>query len=73
MYIMSHLSTPISVGIMFFYSFLTFFLAPLLVSPFMADHPDKCVAGFLVGFTISMLLWMKYGRHFSVGGKYHKS
>ena len=70
---MYHLSTPTSVGIMFFYSFLTFFLAPLLVSPFMKDHPDKCVAGFLVGFTISILLWMKYGRHFSVGGKYYKS
>jgi len=39
----------------------------------MKDHPDKCVAGFLVGFTISLLLWMKYGRHFSVGGKYYKA
>jgi hypothetical protein len=31
----------------------------------MKDHPDQCVAGFLVGFTISILLWMKVGRHYS--------
>ena len=30
----------------------------------MEDHPDKCVAGFLVGFTISVFLWMKYGRFY---------
>ena len=30
----------------------------------MNDHPDQCVAGFL-GFTISVLLWMKVGRKYS--------
>lgn len=62
---MSHLSSPMSIAIMIFYSFLTFFLGPFITRPFMTDHPDQCVAGFLVGFTISILLWMKVGRHYS--------
>lgn len=60
---MVHLSNPTMIGIMLFYSFLTFFLGPLLTRPFMKDHPDQCIAGFLLGFTVSVLLWMKYGRH----------
>ena len=62
---MSHLGSPMSIAIMIFYSFLTFFLGPFITRPFMKDHPDQCVAGFLVGFTISILLWMKVGRHYS--------
>lgn len=62
---MSHLSSPMSIAIMVFYSFLTFFLGPFITRPFMKDHPDQCIAGFLVGFTISILLWMKVGRHYS--------
>ena len=54
-----------SIAIMVFYSFLTFFIGPFITRPFMSDHPDQCVAGFLVGFTISILLWMKIGRHYS--------
>lgn len=69
---MSHLSNPISISIMVFYSLLTFFIGPLITRPFMNDHPDQCIAGFLLGFTISILLWMKFGRHYSVGGKYYK-
>lgn len=61
---MSHLSTPVSVGIMVFYSILTFFIGPFLTAPLLGEHPDKCVAGFLVGFTISILLWMKFGRYY---------
>lgn len=61
-YIMVHLSNMNSILVMCFYSFLTFFLGPLLTRPFMQEHPDQCVAGFLLGFTISILLWMKYGR-----------
>ena len=53
------------IGIMVFYSFLTFFLGPLITRPFLNEHPDQCVAGFLLGFTFSVLLWMKYGRHFA--------
>lgn len=62
---MSHLSSPMSIAIMIFYSFLTFFVGPFITRPFLKEHPDQCVAGFLVGFTISILLWMKIGRHYS--------
>jgi len=62
---MSHLSSPMSIAIMIFYSLLTFFVGPFITRPFLKEHPDQCVAGFLVGFTISILLWMKIGRHYS--------
>jgi len=62
---MSHLSSPMSIAIMIFYSILTFFVGPFITRPFLKDHPDHCVAGFLVGFTLSILLWMKVGRHYS--------
>jgi len=62
---MSHLSSPTSIAIMIFYSILTFFVGPFITRPFLKDHPDNCVAGFLLGFTISILLWMKVGRHYS--------
>ena len=58
-----HLSSNMRIGAMIFYSILTFFVGPLLTRPFMHEHPDQCIAGFLLGFTISMFLWMKYGRH----------
>ena len=63
---MVHLSNKYSIGIMVFYSLLTFFIGPLVTRPFLNDHPDQCVAGFLVGFTVSILLWMKYGRKYSI-------
>ena len=62
---MSHLSNPTTIAIMVFYSFLTFFLGPLITRTFLSEHPDQCVAGFLLGFTISVLLWMKYGRKYA--------
>jgi hypothetical protein len=62
---MSHLSSPMSIAIMVFYSILTFFIGPFITRPFLKEHPDHCIAGFLVGFTISILLWMKIGRHYS--------
>ncbi len=61
---MVHLSSPTTISIMVFYSFLTFFLGPLITRTFLGEHPDQCVAGFLLGFTISVFLWMKYGRHY---------
>ena len=60
---MSHLSSNMRIGAMVLYSFLTFFLGPLITRPFMEEHPDQCIAGFLLGFTISIFLWMKYGRN----------
>tara|TARA_B100000035_G_C20643938_1_gene397895 strand:- start:294 stop:488 length:195 start_codon:yes stop_codon:yes gene_type:complete len=62
---MVHLSNTTTIGIMVFYSILTFFVGPYLTRPFLTNHPDQCVAGFLVGFTISVILWMKYGRHYA--------
>ncbi len=62
---MVHLTNSKTIMIMIFYSLLTFFIAPLITRPFMNDHPDQCIAGFLLGFTISIFLWMKYGRHFA--------
>ncbi len=53
------------IAIMVFYSLLTFFIGPLITHMFLAEHPDQCVAGFLLGFTISVLLWMKYGRKYA--------
>ncbi len=60
---MVHLSSFKMIGVMTFYSLLTFFIGPLVTRPFMSDYPDQCVAGFLLGFTISVFLWMKFGRH----------
>ena len=59
---MSHLSSQNSILAMCFYSMLTFFVGPFITRPFLGQHPDQCVAGFLLGFTISVLLWMKFGK-----------
>ena len=64
-YKMVHLSNQMTVGIMIFYSILTFFVGPLVTRPFMKDHPDQCIAGFLLGFTVSIFLWMKFGRKYA--------
>jgi len=55
---MVHLSGTKPVMAMIFYSILTFFLGPLMTRPFLKNHPDQCVFGFLFGFTISIFLWM---------------
>ena len=47
---------------MFFYSLLTFFITPMLTSPYFEEHDDRCIAGFILGFAISILLWMKFGK-----------
>mgnify|MGYP001417403939 FL=1 len=62
---MVHLSNPTMYVIMVVYSILTFFLGPILTRSFMGDHPDQCIAGFLLGFTVSIFMWMKYGRHYA--------
>ena len=61
---MVHLSSPLMIVIMVFYSALKYFIGPKLTRSFMNDHPDQCVAGFLLGFTISVFLWMKFARKF---------
>lgn len=62
---MVHLSNPTTIAIMVFYSLLTFFLGPMITRTFLSEHPDQCVGGFLLGFTVSVLLWMKYGRKYA--------
>ena len=64
-YKMVHLSNQMTIGIMILYSILTFFVGPLVTRPFMKDHPDQCIAGFLLGFTVSIFLWMKHGRKYA--------
>ena len=59
---MAHLSSPTRISAMVFYSVLTFFLGPLVTRHFIGEHPDQCVGGFLLGFTVSVFLWMKFGR-----------
>ena len=63
---MSHLSSPISIAIMIFYSILTFFVGPYLTAQIMGNGPDQCIAGFLVGFTISIILWIKVGKNYTI-------
>lgn len=62
---MVHLSSPQMYLIMVFYSVITYFIGPLVTRPFMGDHPDQCIAGFLLGFTVSIFLWMKFGRKYA--------
>ncbi len=61
-----HLSSNMSIAAMVCYSILTFFIGPFVTRPFMSSHPDQCIAGFLFGFTVSILLWMKYGRYLGI-------
>jgi hypothetical protein len=60
---MVHLSSVQSICTMVVYSLLTFFLGPIITRQFLSEHPDQCVFGFLLGFTVSVFLWMKYGRN----------
>tara|TARA_B100001175_G_C18949091_1_gene375061 strand:- start:228 stop:410 length:183 start_codon:yes stop_codon:yes gene_type:complete len=57
-----HLSTNKRIAAMVFYSLLTFFITPTLTRPFFEDHPDPCMAGFILGGSISLLLWMKFSK-----------
>ena len=60
---MVHLTNMKTIGALIFYSIITYFIGPLITRPFLNEHPDQCVAGFSLGFFISVVLWMKYGRH----------
>lgn len=60
---MVHLTNTKTIGLMVFFSIITYFLGPMVTRQFLNDHPDQCVAGYLLGVTISSFIWMKYGRH----------
>tara|TARA_Y100000768_G_scaffold37666_1_gene24652 strand:- start:1535 stop:1717 length:183 start_codon:yes stop_codon:yes gene_type:complete len=57
-----HLSTNNRIGAMVFYSLLTFFIIPMITTPYFKDHQDPCIGGFVLGFALSILLWMKFGK-----------
>lgn len=59
---MVHLSSPTGILIMIFYSILTFFVGPYLTMPFLQSSPENCVAGFTLGFALSIILWLKFGK-----------
>ena len=60
-----HLSNNNKIAAMVFYSILTFFLGPIITRELhlFNEHPDQCIGGFLLGFTLSIFLWMKFGRN----------
>tara|TARA_B100000767_G_C19713081_1_gene513688 strand:- start:231 stop:389 length:159 start_codon:yes stop_codon:yes gene_type:complete len=49
---------------MVFYSILTFFIGPVLIKPVLDGNPNIDVYGFILGFVISVGLWMKFGRNY---------
>ena len=61
---MTHLSNKTTIGIMVFYSLLTFFIGPFLLTPVLKGDPNIDVYGFTLGFVISVGLWMKFGRNY---------
>ena len=60
---MVHLTNNKTILLMVFFSLLTYIWGPMITRPFLSDHPDQCVAGYLLGVTISSFIWMKWGRH----------
>jgi hypothetical protein len=62
---MVHLSNPTTIGIMIFYSLLTFFIGPLITKPLFQGRPYHDVAGFVLGFVVSVILWLKYGKKYA--------
>ena len=47
---------------MLFYAFLTFFVGPMVAEKLMADNENKYEIGFVLGFIVSIGLWMKFGK-----------
>ncbi len=53
------------ISVMLFYSILTYFIGPKLVPMLIKNYPDNHIPGFLLGFTISVFLWINFGRYYS--------
>ena len=60
---MVHLSSSKRISLMIVFSIITYIISPLVTRPVMGEHPDQCIAGFLLGFTICIFIWMKFGRN----------
>ncbi len=61
---MVHFSSKESIIAMVIYSILTFGAGPYfvrLIQRSTSKDPRDCVPGFLLGFTVSIFLWYKYG------------
>ena len=56
---------------MVFYAVLTFFIMPYITTPLLpGSGPEKCVAGFAIGFAVSVFLWFMFGRKLTAGKMY---
>ena len=60
---MVHLSNPKVISAMVLYSVITFFIMPTITRPFFKEYSDPCLMGFLIGFVISAILWVKFGKN----------
>jgi len=60
---MVHLSNPKVIAAMTVYSIITFFVMPTITRPFFKEYNDPCIMGFLIGFVVSAILWVKFGRN----------
>lgn len=58
-----HLENIYRIGAMIFYSILTFFIGPYITQLFLNNNSEQCIAGFLIGFTASILLWIQFGKN----------
>lgn len=58
---MYHLKNNTLIGVMVFYSILTYFIGPYLRLPFVLNNTDTVAAGFTIGFIVSMILWYTFG------------
>ena len=59
-----HLSNTDRIIAMIVYSLITFIFTPYItryIGLFEDYEGDQCIGGFLLGFTVSIILWMKYG------------
>ena len=63
---MVHISSPTGIGIMIFYSLLTFFITPYLMYSFVKEFNDPCMVGMIIGFTISIILWHNIGKYYAL-------
>ena len=61
---MVHLNSPEAIGIMVFYSLLTYVIVPRLALPYTKTFKDPCMVGMIIGFVISILLWHFFGKHY---------
>jgi len=62
---MVHLNNSTTIFIMCFYSLLTFFVAPFLSDKFLKGVPYPDTIGFVIGFIISIILWLNYGKQYA--------